>query len=100
MSQNTEGEGEFQITVKESDKIELIQHPRAGQFRITRQNEAANGRRPAYHPGREGSPIDPAEIPEVTMRLVQLAELQPHPSNKEKVRNHHTHYGSEEDGEG
>lgn len=70
MGQNAEREGKFQITVKEGDKIELIQHPRAGQFRITRQNEAPDSRRPADHPGKEGPPIDPAEIPEVTMRLV------------------------------
>lgn len=34
------------------------------------------------------------------MRFIQLAEFQPHLSNKVKVRNHHTHYGSEEDREG
>ena len=100
MGQNTERAGEFQSTVKESDEIELIQHPRARQFQITRQDETPNRGRPADHPGREDSPIDPAKIPEVTMRLVQLAKFQPHLSNKEKVRNHHAHYGSEKGGKG
>jgi len=64
------------------------QHPGSGWFRSTRWIEAANRRCPTEYSGREGPPVYPARIPEVSVRPVQTAEFQSHLPNKVKVRDH------------